>query len=373
MSAHDTSVQRAMIRTVPAELVLEDGSRFAGRRFGADGNVGGEVVFATGMVGYVESLTDPSYRGELLVLTFPLQGNYGVPAIEARAHESARVQPQALIVGRVARHPNHPTSVQSLDAWLSASGVPGLEGIDTRGLTQRLREHGTMRGWIVAAGLEGEALVAAKAEASSVDADQVARDVSPRDVRTLGDGDVRILLVDSGVKEGISRALLDRKTTVVRAGLTSDLNRIAQDADVDAIVLGNGPGDPKVLGDYVAQVRTLVDSGRPLLGICLGHQILALAMGGDTYKLPYGHRSHNQPVRETTTLRCSLTSQNHGYAVGRIPSGFRSWFDNLNDGTNEGIIHEARPLRSVQFHPEAAPGPEDTRYLFDDFLAQVRA
>ncbi|MFI5300679.1 MAG: glutamine-hydrolyzing carbamoyl-phosphate synthase small subunit [Polyangiales bacterium] len=355
------------------ELVLEDGSRFPGRRFGAEVDVSGEAVFATGMVGYVESLTDPSYCGELLSLTFPLQGNYGVPADGARAHESSRIQAQALIVGRVARHPSHPTSTRSLDAWLAAHDVPGLEGVDTRALTQRLREHGTMRGWLLDAGLEGDALDRAKTGARAIAPSDVAQHVSPKDVRTIGTGDVRLLLVDAGAKEGIVRALNERGAIVVRAGISTDLARIAGEAEVDGVVLSNGPGDPKSLQDGIAKVRALVDAGLPVFGVCLGHQLLTLAMGGDTFKLKYGHRSHNQPVRDATTGRCALTSQNHGYAVGRIPSGFSSWFHNLNDGTNEGIRHDSRLVRSVQFHPEAAPGPEDTRFLFDDFLHDVRA
>lgn len=367
MSAADVVTPRR------GELLLEDGSRFSGRRFGAHVDVAGEAVFATGMVGYVESLTDPSYRGELLSLTFPLQGNYGVPADGARAHESPRIQAQALIVGRVAKRPSHPTSTRSLDAWLTESDVPGLEGVDTRALTQRLREHGTMRGWLLDADLEGGALATAKAHARTIDAATVASDVAPKHVETIGTGDVRLLLVDAGAKAGIVRALNDRGAVVVRAGISADLARVAAEAEVDGVVLGNGPGDPKSLVDGIARVRALVDAGLPTFGVCLGHQLLALAMGGDTYKLKYGHRSHNQPVRDATNGRCALTSQNHGYAVGRIPSGFSSWFINLNDGTNEGIRHDARLVRSVQFHPEAAPGPEDTRHLFDDFLRDVRA
>jgi carbamoyl-phosphate synthase small subunit len=357
------------------ELVLEDGSRHGGLSFGAERAVGGEVVFATGMAGYVEALTDPSYRGQILVLTYPLQGNYGVERRGGTAFESARIQAQGLVVATATRVPSHHGSERSLDAWLRDERIPGLEGVDTRELTKRLRERGTMQGWLVPAGLEGEALREAKVRAESCAPSILARMVAPREVTFLPAGERTVLFVDSGGKEGIVRELLRRNLSVVRAPFHADLARVAGEKRVSGIVLGNGPGDPKDLPEYVAQARNLTTLGLPILGVCLGSQILGLAIGGDTYKLRYGHRSQNQPVRDLLSGRCFITSQNHGYAVlaESLPSDYVPWFVNLNDGTNEGLRHRSLPIRAVQFHPEGAPGPEDTRWLFDDFCGQMDA
>jgi carbamoyl-phosphate synthase small subunit len=355
------------------ELVLEDGSRYAGQSFGAGRAVAGEVVFGTGMAGYVEALTDPSYRGQILVLTYPLQGNYGVERRGGTAFESARIQAQGLIVVSATRAPSHHGSERSLAAWLEDENVPGLEGVDTRDLTKRLRERGTMQGWLLRAGLDGDAFREAKVRAESCPPTELARMVAPREVTFLATGDRTILFVDSGGKEGIVRELLRRNLSVLRAPFHADLPRLAAEKRVSGIVLGNGPGDPKDLPDYVAQTRTLMTLSVPVLGVCLGSQILALAAGGDTYKLRYGHRSQNQPVRDLLTGRCFITSQNHGYAVlaQSLPPEFMPWFVNLNDGTNEGLRHRSLPIRAVQFHPEGAPGPEDTRWLFDDFCTEA--
>jgi carbamoyl-phosphate synthase small subunit len=354
-------------------LVLEDGTRYGGAPFGAFRAVAGEVVFATGMTGYVETLTDPSYRGQILVLTYPLQGNYGVARVRTAAFESPKIQVQGLVVVSVTHAPSHHASERSLPAWLTDENVPGLQGVDTRDLTMRLRQHGTMRGWLLPAGLDGSALEEAKRAAHVCPTADLARLVAPLETSFVEAGERTVLFVDSGGKEGIVRELLRRRVSVLRAPFHANLVRLAGERSVDGIVLGNGPGDPKDLPDYVGQVRTLTTLGLPILGVCLGSQILALAAGGETYKLRYGHRSQNQPVRDLATGRCFVTSQNHGYAVRSetLPYDFVPWFINLNDGTNEGLRHRTLPIRAVQFHPEGAPGPEDTRWLFDDFCADI--
>lgn len=353
-------------------LVLEDGTELSGEAFGADESVAGEVVFNTGMTGYVETLTDPSYKGQILVLTYPLVGSYGVPAPREAAsiatpYESSAIQVQGLVVQSYVANFSHHAATRSLGAWLASEGVPGVTGVDTRTLTRKLREHGTMRGWLVRA---GESLATAKSRARAVEmTKEVFRLVAPRETIRYAGGDPKILLVDVGAKDNIVRSLLARGATVVRAPWHAKLAELAKECD--AIMIGNGPGDPKDLAPLVADVRGLLaSSDKPIFGICLGNQILALAAGGDTYKLPYGHRGVNQPVQDLLTRRCYVTSQNHGYAVrdDALPEGWEPWFVNINDGTNEGIRHRSKPFFSVQFHPEASPGPEDAAYLFDDFL-----
>jgi carbamoyl-phosphate synthase small subunit len=353
-------------------LSLEDGTEFEGLSFGAPAAVAGEVVFNTGMSGYVESLTDPSYRGQILVLTYPLVGNYGVPAPRAAGaiagpYESARIQPQALIVQAYSSHFSHHAATRSLGDWLSAEGVPAITGIDTRQLTRRLRHHGTMRGWVHPATLS---LAEAQRLARNIDMQsEVFYDVAPTEPVTYEGGSQRVLLVDCGAKDQIARSLLERGATVIRVPWHADLQRHAQSAH--AILIGNGPGDPQNLGKLSEQVRGLMSSfAGPIMGVCLGHQILAIAAGGRTYKLPYGHRGVNQPVQDLITRRGYITSQNHGYAVDdeSIPADWDTWFVNVNDGTNEGIRAQSRLHYSVQFHPEATPGPQDTGHLFDEFL-----
>ncbi|MFO0645251.1 MAG: glutamine-hydrolyzing carbamoyl-phosphate synthase small subunit [Polyangiales bacterium] len=352
------------------KLVLEDGTALRGRSFGALREVAGEVVFNTGMTGYVETLTDPSYRGQILVTTYPLQGNYGVPARRAKGSidapfEADEIQIQGLVCVEHSARPSHHASASSLGRWMSESGVPGIEGIDTRALTRKLREHGTMRGWIVA---DDANLDEAKKRAHAVEMARVAELVTVREPVTYEGGRQRILLVDTGCKDNIARSLLTRGATVVRVPFHVDLKEYAKGCD--GIMLSNGPGDPKDLPGLAAQVRGLLDAHIPIFGVCLGNQILALAAGGDTYKLKYGHRSQNQPVQDLLTRRCYVTSQNHGYAVrdDSLSDDWEPWFVNVNDGTNEGIRARGRPVASVQFHPEASPGPEDTAFLFDDFL-----
>jgi carbamoyl-phosphate synthase small subunit len=366
-----------MTAAIPMKLLLEDGTEMSGRAFGAAGSVGGEVVFNTAMAGYVEVLTDPSYRGQILVLTYPLIGSYGVPAPRAPGsldgpYESDAVQVQGLVVQSYVDKYSHSAAARSLGTWLEAEGVPGITGIDTRTLTRRLREHGTMKGWVMPA---NDDAALARNLAKTVDMkEEVFRLVAPDKVIRYGDGPLKVLLVDAGAKDNMVRSLLKRGATVVRAPWHTDLNPLA--AECDGIVIGNGPGDPKDLTPLVTQVRSLLSSYcKPVFGICLGHQILALAAGGDTYKLPYGHRGVNQPVQDLITRRCYITSQNHGYAVRQeaLPGDWEPWFVNVHDGTSEGIRSRTRPFFSVQFHPEASPGPEDTAFLFDDFMRLVGA
>lgn len=349
-----------------ASLVLEDGSVFEGELFGAARPAAGEVVFNTGMAGYPESLTDPSYAGQILVLTYPLIGNYGVPPRPAPGSldgpfESERVQAAGLVVSTLCEEPSHWSSAGTLAAWLRAENVPGLQGIPTRTLTKILREKGTMLGKIVLPGRDTELF----------DPDKVnlVERVSTRAPLTYGTGRKRIALLDCGVKANIIRCLLARGVTVLRVPWDFDLGAL----DYDGLVISNGPGNPKRCGRAIETVRAALKRGKPIFGICLGNQLLALAAGLDTYKLRYGHRSQNQPCLDTRTGRCLITSQNHGYAVkpGLGPD-WEAWFTNANDGTNEGIRHRRLPFRAVQFHPEGAPGPRDAETLFDEFLEDVR-
>ena len=357
-------------------LVMDDGTEFLGQGFGAETPVSGEVVFNTSMAGYVETLTDPSYKGQLLVSTYPLIGNYGVPSPRTTEnidppYESNRIQVQALIVQHYVDQYSHHAAKRSLHTWLEDQGVPAISGIDTRNLTRRLREFGTMRGWLFANDITLE-----QAQKTSKEVDmlhEVFQLVAPNEPIRYEGGELTVLLVDIGAKDNIVRSLLARGVSVLRVPWHADLSQFMD--QVDGVLIGNGPGDPSQLGELVEQTRQLMSrpDTKPIMGICLGNQILALAAGAKTYKLPYGHRGVNQPVQDLMSRRCFITSQNHGFAVAddSLPEGWESWFVNINDGTNEGIRSRTEPFFSVQFHPEAKPGPEDTGFLFDDFLRVV--
>jgi len=354
-----------------ATLVLEDGTTFQGQSFGYEKTVAGEVVFNTAMMGYPESLTDPSYAGQMMVLTFPLVGNYGVPKFSFEANglptfmESDRIHASAIIVSDYsATGYSHWNACESLADWLKREKVPGVTGIDTRALTKVLREHGVMMGRLV---VEGSEDAATTEDYESVN--WVAR-VSCKDVVRYGDSGRKVVLVDCGVKANIIRCLLSRGVEVIRVPWNYDYTGL----DFDGLFLANGPGDPDTCEEAVQIIRKQMSMSRkPICGICMGNQLLAKAGGATIYKLKYGHRSHNQPVREVGTNRCYVTSQNHGYAVDASTLGkdWRELFVNMNDGSNEGVCHQTNPWFSSQFHPEACSGPVDTEFMFDRFIAAL--
>jgi carbamoyl-phosphate synthase small subunit len=362
-----------------ATLLLSDGTRFTGEPFGAAVDSDGEVVFNTGMVGYPESLTDPSYRGQILTFTFPLIGNYGVPGTEKNAWgfsdklESERIQVQGVIVSQVSDTYSHFTAVSSLQKWMEHHKIPGISGIDTRALTKKLREHGVMLGRIVQ---DDNAVL------TSIDDPNLRNlvaDVSVPEVKTYepeGEVVATVACFDCGMKNNILRSFLKRGVRVHRLPWDYDLAKST--LSYDAVFISNGPGDPKSCTATIEQIRIALSKDLPTFGICLGNQLLSLAIGGDTYKLPYGHRGANQPCIEMDadgqpTTKCIITSQNHGYAVNEeLPADWQVWFRNANDNTVEGVRHRSGKFFAVQFHPEATPGPEDANYLFDVFLAGLR-
>ena len=350
-------------------LFLHDGTRFEGRPFGYPAGATGEIVFNTGMVGYPETLTDPSYRGQILVLTFPLIGNYGVGQThyqDARAgglgrYESNRIQVAGLVVSEVSAEHSHWDSVKSLSDWLREERVPALCGVDTRAVTKHLREHGTLLGGMTAGPVPNELY--------DPNLENLVSQVSVSEPVLYGSGRKRVLLIDCGCKSTIIRQLLERDISVLRVPWDHDP---VQEL-FDGLVVSNGPGDPKQCVPTISNVRRVMDAGYPILGICLGNQVLGLAAGADTFKMKFGHRGHNQPCILNGTRRCIITSQNHGYAVdpATIPQDWEAWFTNANDGTNEGLRHRSKPFMSVQFHPEATPGPTDSNNIFDEFIGML--
>jgi carbamoyl-phosphate synthase small subunit len=349
----------------PVWLELEDGTRLEGAGFGAAEPASGEVVFTTSMVGYPQSLTDPSYRGQILVMTYPLIGNYGVPDPDRDDRfESGRIQVAGLVVSSLEPDRSHPEAALSLDEWLARSGVPGVTGVDTRHLTLKLRERGTMLGRLV----RDEQAPASRVMFDPNRTDVVAQ-VSVREPELHGEGARRVVLVDCGAKRSIRRELVARGLEVLQVPHDYDYTG----ERFDGLVVSNGPGNPEMCGPAIEVLRRAMALDRPIFGICLGAQLMALAAGARTYKLRYGHRGQNQPCREEGTERCRLTSQNHGFAIdaSTLPPDWRVWFQNANDGSVEGIRHQRRPFTAVQFHPEAHPGPLDTSYLFDRFAEQL--
>ena len=385
-----------------ARLVLEDGAVFPGESFGAAVSSAGEVVFNTAMTGYTESLTDPSYAGQILAMTWPLVGNYGVPPhlLEngiQKFFESNQIWVKGLVVSEYSQQYSHWNAVESLSQWMEREGIPGIFGIDTRALTKRLRERGTMLGKIVvddpagnpqdvefydpgkvnliaqcscteiteykAVGSRQEAVVDSELSTSS-------NNSSRNSQLATRNSEVRIALIDCGAKNNILRSLLRRGATVIRVPWNFDVTTI----DYDGLMISNGPGDPQMAEETVENIKKAFELNKPIFGICMGNQLLARAAGATTYRMRYGHRGHNQPVILQGTHQTWITSQNHGYAVDplRLSDDWEPSYINLNDGTCEGIAHKSKPFSSVQFHPEASGGPRDAGVLFDRFLDSIR-
>jgi len=355
-----------------AKIIFKDGTSYEGESFGAPKSVAGEVVFATGMVGYPEALTDPSFRGQILVMTYPLIGNYGVPA--KKLLESESIQVSGLIVCNYINTPSHHRSEMTLGEWFKREGVPLLEIKDTRMLTQKLRDEGSSLGKIV---MDNK-----KVNFEDPNQRNLAGEVSTKKIKfyaptpegigvptkSVGSEET-IVLIDCGAKQNIVRELVARNLRVAVVPHNTDVTKV--NFPFKAVVISNGPGDPMKAKTTINNVKKIIGKKIPTLGICLGNQILSLALGGATSKMKFGHRSQNQPVVDRKTGKCYLTTQNHGFQVSKIPKGFKEWFYNANDKTNEGIIHDTLPFMSVQFHPESSPGPLDTGWIFDYFLQKI--
>lgn len=353
-----------------AKLVLKDGTTFSGESFGASQSAAGEVVFNTSMVGYPESFTDPSYKGQIMVLTYPLIGNYGVGAGTkdkdgiSKRFESEKVQISGLVVSEYSENYSHWDAKQSLSSWLKENKIPAITGIDTRMLTQKIREHGTILGKIV---IESKK----EPEFYNPDLDNLVDQVSIKKPKFYKRGKKTIVCVDCGMKNNIIRSFLDRNISVHRVPWNYDF--ISAGIKFDGIFMSNGPGDPSMLHELHKNISKAFALKKPIFGICLGTQIMALASGAKTYKLKFGHRSQNQPCVDQDTKRCYITSQNHGFAINEktLKPGWKVWLKNANDNTVEGIKHKTLPFFSCQFHPEATPGPTDTNHFFDEFVAML--
>ncbi|MDR2602689.1 MAG: glutamine-hydrolyzing carbamoyl-phosphate synthase small subunit [Spirochaetaceae bacterium] len=363
---------------VKASLILEDGAEFSGFSFGAPQASAGEVVFTTSMTGYPQSLTDPSFRGQILVSTYPMIGNYGVPLTPQGEpfydeygvplhFESSRIQVAGFVVCENCDAPSHHSSSAGISWWLKHCKISGVCGVDTRAVAKLLREKGVMRGKIIIDGLEnyeGDGII--HHPVSQVSCKEVMR-YSPR-----AEGPhPKIVLIDCGAKANILRTLIKLGAGVTRVPWDYNIENL----EYDGLFLSNGPGDPKSCGKTIASMRQAFLRGKPVFGICLGAQIMALAAGADTYKLPYGHRAANQPCIESGSGRCYITSQNHGYAVRAetLPKDWEVWFTNANDGTVEGVRAKNAPFSAVQFHPEGCPGPRDSEFLIERFIKEAAA
>ncbi|GAB0174594.1 MAG: glutamine-hydrolyzing carbamoyl-phosphate synthase small subunit [Candidatus Altimarinota bacterium] len=359
-----------------ASLILKDGTTFRGESFGYEGNTSGEVVFNTGMIGYPETLTDPSYKGQILVTTYPLIGNYGIPDFEIRdsfgikTHfESERIHLCGLIVSEYSENYNHFESNESLAHFLKRQKIPAISGIDTRALTEYIRENGCTPGKIIIEGKDDTE--------DFIDPNErlLAYEVATKEVTTYKALENRknknLLIVDMGVKNNMLRHFLKLGVDIIR--VPGNYPFMDGSIDFDAIFLSNGPGDPAKYRETIEETQKAIRADKKIFGICLGNQLLALAGGGKTYKLPYGHRGQNQPIKDLETGKCILTSQNHSFAIDEstLPANIIPWMKNINDGTNEGIRFKDKTISSVQFHPESSPGPHDSTYLFHDFIEKI--
>lgn len=363
-----------------ATFTIRDGPVFHGKSFGANTNVSGEAVFSTGMVGYPESMTDPSYRGQILVFTQPLIGNYGVPSSTRDEYnllkyfESPHIQCIGVVVSDVALKYSHWTAVESLNEWCTREGIAAITGVDTRAIVTYLREQGSSLARITV----GEEYDADEDEAyidpGEINLVHKVSTKAPFHISSAVDSDLHVAVIDCGVKENILRSLVNRGASVTVFPYDYPIHKIAH--HFDGIFISNGPGDPTHCASTVYHLKKTMESyNGPIFGICLGHQLLALASGAKTVKLKYGNRAHNIPALDLITGKCHITSQNHGYAVDpkTLPSHFKEYFVNLNDQSNEGMIHTSRPIFSTQFHPEAKGGPLDSAFLFDKYFEDIRA
>ena len=366
-----------------AILALEDGTIFSGNGFGFPCEISGEVVFNTGMVGYPESLTDPSYSGQILTQTYPLIGNYGVPSYSIVNEfgiplnfESNKIQVRGYCVYSLSRSPSHWSLNKKLNDWLVENKIPGIEGIDTRELTKKLRTKGTMLGLLrISDHIDLNEIGNEIKNIEDPNKENLVANVSiDKPIAYESNGFPNVVVIDCGCKFGIIRSLMSRDVNVVRVPYDFSVDKI-MDFNPSGVLISNGPGDPKTCKSTVETIKKLLETNLPIMGICLGNQILALAAGGDTYKLKFGHRGQNHPCIDVSTNKCYITSQNHGFSVypdSLKNTEFEEFIVNANDKTNEGIKHKTKPVFGVQFHPEASPGPYETEFLFDKFLKEVK-
>jgi len=382
VAVENSRLKTSRLDFMELQLILKDGSKLTGESFGyslkKNEHIDGEVVFNTGMVGYPETFTDPSYRGQILVLTYPMIGNYGVAGEcsdkgLSKRFESTKIHLRGLIISEECEKDSHWEAKKTLSDFLKKHKIPAIKGIDTRALTQKLREHGVMLGKIAH---ESEKF-GKDIHFEDPNNTNLVAEVSVNKKTILmpkGKTKATVALIDCGIKHNIIRSFLERNVKVIRLPWDYDLSTVNE--KYDGVFVSNGPGDPEMANKTIETLQWAMKNNKVIFGICLGSQIMGLAAGAKTYKLKYGHRSANQPCTDVINdkgQRCYITSQNHGYAINEksLPKGWRVWFRNANDGTVEGVKHVSNPWSSVQFHPEASPGPEDAAYLFDSFIDKM--